>query len=536
MNRFAVVKTCKHTDCVPRVFTWALVLFFSASGFAGNAESSAAGGVESPSVLIIMCDQLNARVLSCYGGPVPTPNIDRVAREGVRFTDATCPTPFCSPTRATIVTGMYPHAHGITYNVMRRDYPMVKSPRTQEGIKVSDVTTEGILHAAGYATHHYGKWHLSDEELPYYTDMYTEHGAYTEEMAAMFAAVREKDTSQWMDWYRWALPVEVTTPFQQAVEVAQSRWGRPRYLDFVAKMGRLTLPLEQNFDVRVADKTVERIRGLGAKRFMITCSFNTPHDPNVVPSPYYEMFDPAEIRLPQNRSVREPRHENSWSRQMVTGLGATGLREFLRIYYASVKLIDDQVGRILDSLEQSGQLDGTVVVFTAGHGDMAGGHGMVWKSNGSFYDEIVLVPLLVRYPPLFSPQTSNLAVDLTDLMPTILEITGQPIPDQAQGQSLVPYLTGCRDASEARPYSFCERVRANRENTRRVRPGTPASLMVRGQGWKYVRYAGGDECLYHLETDSGETDNLVKRPEFEPQKRRMIEALEAWRRGTGWEE
>lgn len=510
----------------------------SAPGFATNAECSAAGGAgcESPSVLIIMCDQLNAHVLSCYGGPVPTPNIDRLAHDGVRFTDATCPTPFCSPTRATIVTGMYPHAHGITYNVMRRDYPMVKAPPTQEGIKVSDVTTEGILHAAGYATHHYGKWHLSDEELPYYADMYTEHGAYAEEMAATFAAVRQKDASQWMDWYRWALPVEVTPSFQQAVEAAQSRWGRPRYLDFVAKMGRLTLPLEQNFDVRVADKTVERIRALGAKPLMITCSFNAPHDPNVVPSPYYEMFDPAEIRLPKNQSVREPRFEASWSRQMVTGLGETGLREFLRIYYASVKLVDDQVGRILDALEQSGRLDQTVVVFTADHGDMAGGHGMAWKSNGSFYDEIVLVPLVVRYPPLFPPQQSNLPVDLTDLMPTLLEITERPIPDQAQGQGLVPYLTGRRDPAEARPYSFCERVRANRENTREVRPGTPASLMVRGQGWKYVRYPNGDEYLYHLETDPGETENLVSRPDCEPQKRRMIEALEAWRRRTGREE
>jgi arylsulfatase A-like enzyme len=531
------MKTCKRTDLVPAVLTWALVLLASASGFAGSAECSAVGGGgESPSVLIIMCDQLNARVLGCYGGPVPTPNIDRIAREGVRFTDATCPTPFCSPTRATIVTGMYPHGHGITYNVMRRDYPMVKSPPTQEGIKVSDVTTEGILHAAGYATHHYGKWHLSDDDLPYYTDMYTEHGAYAEEMAATFAGVREKDASGWMDWYRWALPVEVTAPFQQAVQAAQSRWGRPRYLDFVAKMGRLTLPLEQNFDVRVADRTVERIRAVGTRPLMITCSFNAPHDPNVVPSPYYEMFDPAEIRLPQNRSVREPRHESSWSRQMVTGLGETGLREFLRVYYASVKLVDDQVGRILDALEQSGRLDRTVVVFTADHGDMAGGHGMTWKSNGSFYDEIVLVPLLVRYPPLLPPQRSGLAVDLTDLMPTLLEIARQPIPDQAQGQSLVPYLTGRRDALEARPYSFCERVRGNRESTREVRPGTPASLMVRGQGWKYVRYPDGDEYLYHLEADPGETENLAKRPDCEPQKRRMIEALEAWRRRTGWEE
>ena len=90
-----------------------------------------------------------------------------------------------------------------------------------------------------------------------------------------------------------------------------------------------------------------------------------------------------------------------------TDLGEPGLREFLRIYYASVKLIDDQVGRILRALESRGLLDRTVIVFTADHGDMAGGHGMVWKSNGSFYDEIVRVPLLIRYPACSSPSNAT---------------------------------------------------------------------------------------------------------------------------------
>ena len=503
--------------------------------FLGVAVATAGGQPSSaPKILIIMCDQLNARTLGCYGGPVPTPNLDRLARQGVLFTNATCPTPFCSPTRASIITGMYPHAHGITYNVMRRDYPMVTAPPTQQGITVSDVTTEKILHEAGYATHHYGKWHLLDDDLPYYTDMFTEHGAYAQEMADTFAAVRQRPPSQWMDWYRWALPVTRTPAFQQAIQAAQQRWGKPRHLEFVAKMGRLELPLEQNFDVRTADKTIARIRALANRPSMITCSFNAPHDPNVAPAPYYEMFDLAAIQLPSNHGVRETRFEKSWSRQMVSGFGSSGLREFLRIYYASVKMIDDQVGRIMEALKQTKELDQTVIVFTADHGDMAGGHGMAWKSNGSFYDEIVVVPLLIRYPRLFSPQRCKLAVDLTDLMPTLLEIAGQPIPKQAQGQSLVPYLTGRRDSAQARRYSFAERVRANRQNTRRVEPGTPGSFMVRGQGWKYVRYWDGTEYLYHLATDPGETRNLASQADSAPVKRQMGGALQEWQQRTGW--
>ena len=139
-----------------------------AADLAAGAEPPQGRG--RPNVLLIMCDQLNAGVLGCYGGQVPTPNIDRIAREGVRFDNAVCPTPFCSPTRASIVTGQYPHAHGIVTNVNRRDYPAIRSPATEEGIKAADVTTEKLLHGAGYSTHHYGKWHLLDEDLPYYED------------------------------------------------------------------------------------------------------------------------------------------------------------------------------------------------------------------------------------------------------------------------------------------------------------------------------------------------------------------------------
>ena len=90
---------------------------------------------ERPNVLIIMCDQLSAGVLGCYGGPVPTPNLDALARDGVIFTDATCPTPICSPSRASLITGLYPHTYGIVYNVNRPDYPAI-SPTTDSTFAV----------------------------------------------------------------------------------------------------------------------------------------------------------------------------------------------------------------------------------------------------------------------------------------------------------------------------------------------------------------------------------------------------------------
>jgi len=488
---------------------------------------------KSPNVLFIMCDQLTAGVMSAYGGPVATPHIDRLAREGVRFNQAICPTPFCSPTRASIITGMYPHAHGIVVNC--RQGPLTPG---NPGITTKDVTTEKLLHDSGYTTHHYGKWHLFGQRLPYYPDMYNVDEEYLEEMKDIFAKVRELSRSEWMEWYVWALPVAVAPPIRQAQEAVGQAWKDKRFADFILKMGRLKLPLEQVFDVRVAQLTAHRIRALAGqgKPFMITCSFNGPHDPNVVSSPYYEEFDPDKIRLPDNVSATEKRFEKDWSRQIVIGLKEPGLREFLRIYYGTIRMLDDQVGRILAALDAAGTTDDTIIVFTADHGDMAGGHGMVWKSTSAFYDEIARVPLIIRYPRKLKPQASDLTTDLTDLMPTLLDLLGRPIPAQAQGLSLVPFLTGQRDPSQGRRYAFSERVIASQKGTRQLGKGTTGSFMIRGQGWKYIRYGQGpgQQFLYHLTEDPGETRNLADDPAYATKVKELAAELDAWLQRTVW--
>ena len=481
---------------------------------------------KSPNILFVMCDQLSANALSCYGGPVPTPNIDRIAREGVRFTQATCTTPYCSPTRASIITGMYPHAHGIVLNC---------GPNRQRGIGPEDLTTEKLLHQAGYATHHYGKWHLEGDRPPYYPDMFDSAVEYKAKMDSVFKEVRNRDKAAWMDWYAWALPVDISADFQRQVDAVGDQWKDKQFAEFITKMGRLKLPLEQCFDVQVADRTCDRIRSLRDDQpFMITCSFIWPHDPNVVPSPYYEAFDPKDIELPANIHVREELFEKDWSREIVRALGEPGLREFLRIYYGMVKLIDDQVGKILKTLDQTGKRDRTIIVFTSDHGDMMGGHGMVWKSTRAFYEEIVRVPLLISDPKKFGSRVSDLAVDSTDLMPTLLDLAGQPVPGQAQGRSLVPHLTGAREAADAKRFTFAERVAPNPKGRRDVLPGTKGDFMVRGEGWKYIRYRDGREYLYNLRQDRGETTNLAGDPKWDGRRQQLVGELDKWLARTGW--
>jgi arylsulfatase A-like enzyme len=184
-------------------------------------------------------------------------------------------------------------------------------------------------------------------------------------------------------------------------------------------------------------------------------------------------------------------------------------------------------------LAQTGRDEDTIVVFTADHGDMCGSHGMVWKSNDSFYEEVVRVPLLVRYPRRIAPGRLGIVCNLADLMPTLLDLTGQPIPDGVQGQSIAPFLLGERPLEEAPPYAFCERLTPHPERRRDVQAGEGGKFMVRSTAWKYCRYPD-QAFLYHLAEDPGETRNLSSDPGCQARRRELEAALEAWLSTTGW--
>jgi arylsulfatase A-like enzyme len=501
--------------------------------FIASAAPSAAFSFQParPNILFLICDQLNPAVLSAYGGPIDTPNVDRIASQGMLFRNATCPTPFCSPTRASLVTGLYPHTHGIVHNVMRIDYPTSPGPKTEEGIFASDETYDQILNRAGYATHHYGKWHLSGEPLPYYPDQYGEHREYAREVRAVFDDIRQRPRNEWMDWYGWILPVAVDRDYRDSFS-PDDPVRKAAYADFITKFGELGLRNEDIFDVRVCDRTVQRIKNADDKPFSITCSFNWPHDPNVIHAPWYDSIDPAKIELPPTVGQRERRFEKDLSRQMVESHTATRIREFLRIYYASVRFLDEQVGRILSALDESGQARNTIVVFTSDHGDMTGHHGMIWKSTQAFYDEVARVPLMIRWPGTIRPGKTDAAASLVDLPATLLELTGQTVPSKMEGVSLASVLRGGSSAKTRYVYRCSERVGQRPDHIRNIAPDTPAQLMVRGAGWKYSLYSDGEEFLYNLRKDPRETRNVAADSGARALRQEMRAQLATWLQGT----
>ena len=157
-----------------------------------------------PNVLLIFPDQLQRDVLSCYGGPVDTPHINRLASEGLRFTDATCPTPYCAPTRMSLVKAVYPQEHGVVQNTGWK----------QRGMRPDEVTYPRVLWEDGYSTHHYGKWHLEDQEkgdtVDWYTDQYRYFPEFYDSMADKFEGFKSRGEGKFCDWYGLIFPVEVS--------------------------------------------------------------------------------------------------------------------------------------------------------------------------------------------------------------------------------------------------------------------------------------------------------------------------------------
>jgi len=482
---------------------------------------------DKPNVLIIMADQLNPLVLSCYGGPVNTPNIDLLAGQGAIFMNAICTFPVSSPSRASMITGQYVHKHGICQNCDKVDMPVFKRPDSEECITNSDITTEKILFKGGYSTHHYGKWHLNQEIPDYFPDMYPEN-SYTDEMQGYFDSVRFTPEETWMKWYNWALPVTQTDDFIRAITPVRNVFEEDTYGQFIIKMGLLRMGLEDSFEFRTASRTIERIESQSDDPFMITCSFNTPHDPNVSPLPYYDMFDPEKISYPVNYLNTEPYFEENWSRKIISKTGDDGVREFLRIYYGNTKLIDDQVGRIIEALKKKGVYDNTIIIFTADHGDMAGAHGMVWKSTSAFFNEVVRVPLIIRFPSAIKPAKFEVPVSLVDLMPTILDFTGFSVPESCQGHSLVNLLSGKEKEEDHYQYAFCERISANKGNVRKMNEDWKGAFMVMDKKGKYIEYPDGTRFFYNLVKDPYETVNEYNNQEYSAEISRYNKELKEW--------
>ena len=458
------------------------------------AQAADAGARPPLNLLVIMTDQHHAAWLGCAGHPVvKTPNLDRLAKGGIRFTQAFAPVPYCSPTRLCIETGLYPSSLGLGRNIddNKKDELRLSEPQR---------VYQHALAERGYACHQLGKWHLgTPSELACFKE--DDERALRELMkerlqaagaAAFDGGPRDGEAEKIGEvWLR------------KELSGAHMRWrsekGTPK--QDVGVIGRSARKPEYQYESVLADHCIDLLKRHQKEPFAITYSVSPPHAPWVAPSPYYDLYDPAQLPIPETWEACPPAWAGTASARMGRIYGEAGLREYLRCYAAQITMVDACVGRILDALDELGLAGRTLVVFTSDHGNMLGQHGLMDKTLGAFYDDLMRVPLLMRLPGAIpAGAVSEALVTSADLAPTFLDYLGAaPLP-KAHGHSLRGVGTGGETGREA---VFGERGE----------PKTPAAArMVRTKRWKLCLLPKGAHELFDLAADPGETRNVYADP------------------------
>ena len=462
--------------------------------------------METPNILWICTDQQRFDTLGCYGNSfVTTPNINQLAREGALFRNAFCQSPVCTPSRGSFLTGRYPTTCGTRQNGAR--------------IPDSEVLISRILHDNGYRCGLAGKLHLS---------------ACSPESGCTEVERRINDGYDEFHWSHdptslWGCHNEYSAWLNQK-GVRFDTLDRPD-----SPWVQTGMPEEHHQTAWCAEKAVDFIRSCTGRGtpWLFSVNIFDPHHPFDPPSdylaPYLEKLD--EVPLP-NYTPGELKDKSTWHREDSSGAyGHRGLYPFTEMsdgnhrlvraaYWAMCDLIDVQVGRMLQALEQTGQADNTIVIFTSDHGEMLGDHGVYLKGH-YFYECAVNVPLIIRWPRGFEAGEYQSFVELVDLPQTLLDLIGLEHHPGMQGKSFAGILKGVQPDYH-RSSVYCEYY-----NAMPWHKEPPAwSTMVRDERFKIVQHhtdSVGE--LYDLMKDPYEQANLWFDPASIEEKVRMLELM-----------
>lgn len=496
-----------------------------------------------PNLLFIMTDQQRFDALGVVGSYsyLQTPNLDRLAREGAFFTHAYSPCAVSVASRCSILTGLLVDHHRVGTNGL-----VSQDPAT---LDITDKKTfDQILVEDGYYAEYHGKYHAPIT----WTDCYSEFGyAYPKKGSFRYR------TNHFLEYYKMLAEV-YPAPAPEADEFIDEYFDvpyRPDPIDHrayeagkkgvalseVANMkvqqgdfhGELLLPDSLFMTAWQGKKTIEALRRAAkiGRPFSITCSFVFPHPPMVPPKPYHGMYPVNEIQPPF--SIKDPHIDSPYKSRM------TAKREYsdpqlipymTSNYFGLVTQIDNWVGEILRTLDETGLRDNTIIIFTSDHGEMLGSHGMQGKA--AFYEESARIPLIINFPGKINPVVIDRYVSLIDLFPTIMDYTDTKAEDR-DGRSLRKLIEG----------------NVPDENivvTEWANPKQP-TLMIVKDGWKlYLNHypeSNVPAVLYDLNTDPHEMKNLIgesasDRMRYLPKANELKSAMSKWfaERGAGYSE
>ncbi len=475
----------------------------------GAASASLVGLVGTPIVprqktnlLIIMTDQQRWDAMSCSGNTIlPTPNIDRLAAEGVLFTDATCAAPLCGPSRAAMLTGRIAAQHGCRGNVQIK---------RQGGIRAGVKTYDEVLKAAGYTCSYHGKWHTGpghrdcyQDGLPYYLDGYRAAlGKLTDAPEGWAGKDYGRDRYTKLTYKRVPLDDMMRTARQRRIPMPHHHESGLSYLD-----------AKHSLTAWTAQQAIAFLKSKPKAPFSVTCSLLAPHAPLIASKPYFDKFDPAKMPMPKNVQDDLPPRAVGRCVPDAIKLNADGIGRYTALYYGLVAEADAWVGHILDALHDAGCEENTLVVFLSDHGELLGSHGTVSKMQ--MFEEALRVPIILRLPGRV-PKAKKITAPATgfDLFPTVLDLCGVAHdPRGLAGRSL-------RGAWE-KPDAWCQYAFAEMGGPGRRRH----QFAVRSTAWKLILPIGMQPRLYDLGQDPGEQTNLMKKKNQSPAHTRRAAAM-----------
>ncbi len=466
-----------------------------------------------PNLLFIYTDEQAFDTLAAYGNHrIRMPNLNRFAERCTVLDEVYVTQPVCTASRSSLLTGLYPHATGCVANC---------KPLRPEMPCLPEMITEG-----GYATGHFGKWHLGDELTP-------QHGF--DEWVSIEDVYTTGDARS--DYHRFLIDAGYE-PGERGIFLR----------DEAAR-----LPEEHGKPAFLAGEASRFIRGHRDRPFVLYVNFLEPHMPYF--GPRDDQHDRDTIPLPANfdalpgpgQPIKTRLLQDAYAHAGHSGLPLKTEADWRRLianYWGLCSLVDTHVGTILDTLGECGLDDETVVVFTSDHGDMMGSHRLTAKCV--MYQEAVRVPLLLRLPGQREARRVTGPVNQIDLVPTILDLMGQRLPDHLQGESLASAVEAGgpagRDAvfiqwngsdsgldaipqGDARPDWLAE-IATDDQIASSV--ADRVRTIVRADGWKLNCSPLGEHELYQLENDPGETRNLHGTDEHRPIARELAEQIRSW--------
>ena len=461
-----------------------------------------------PNLLLIWTDQQRNDTLPSLGNNyVDAPNMARLGEESFIFKRAYCAQPVCTPSRATIMTGLWPHTHGCVRNNihLRRETKTIAEMVSEE-----------------YDCAYYGKWHLGDE-------LVAQHGfddwvSIEDGYRRFYSEPRQRELSS--DYYQFlarnGFPPDA---YAKGGEDEFDIFSRP----YAAAMGeRFT---KAAFLGKEAERFLKARKDNGSP-FILSVNMLEPHPP--LHGPLNDLYEPEEMPVEKaflvppaadvsahNRSHYERRQRDGFKRHPLKT--EWDWRRLRANYYGLVTQVDRTVGRILDALEDSGQRDNTIVVFTSDHGEMLGDHMMLGK--GVMYEESTRIPLIVRVPWLSKKkQVIEAPVSQIDLVPTLLHLLNQPRSSELQGVSRMNVLSGVEDMGD------------NHVIIEWNSPGNPTvegRTVVTADGFKLNLYHDDTPELFDLNEDPCELRNVYLGDEQQNQIGEMTDLIHAWQRATG---